>query len=368
LRGLAEALRTRIAIVHYPLARSEHYTNDDKHKFRHEFAYWWWRFVNWFFSLRVPLLTLFDTFIYLIQGKNQTYTAVITKEIIDQQRNVIRTVDAIRRDLNELIERLVVEKYYKKQNEKPDGQTTNTPTTPLTDLPRVRVNISVLSADQNTVFYISRTAGSSRQLFSKRSMAWVCVYTGEIRWDKLSYSAKSADKNVDKGAEKAGETAKPSAAPDPDNIVLFDNRDGTIANDDKLIMLSTHYDARPGQDYEAFMMFPFPWPKRGFGTDYVKGAIHISFRKDEEFELIWGKDDLSQVKHDSGPAKYDPALKKNGDDAKYRFYLEPARMLEDWCDPEVRAALRNAIAVLGELLRGFNETIYKSYVESQQSD
>ena len=364
LRGLAEALRTRIAIVHYPLARSEHYTNDDKNKFRHEFAYWWWRFVNWFFSLRVPLLTFFDTFINLIQGKNQTYTAVITKEIIDQQRNVIRTVHAIRRDLNELIERLVVERYYEKQyeeqkerrneeqNEKHDGQTTNMTITPLADLARVRVNISVLSADQNNVFYISHTAGSSRQLFPRRSMAWVCVYTGEIRWYKSSYSAKekSGDKNGDTGTQKAAATPKPHGF-HPRDVVLFDNHDGTVANDDPLIRLYTRYDARPGQDYQAFIMFPFPWPQRGFGTDYVKGAIHISFRKDKDFESIW-KVPNPAPKHGEGPEDL--------------FYPDPARMLEDWCDyPQVRTALRNSMAVLAELLHGFNETIYKSYVESQ---
>jgi hypothetical protein len=339
LRGIAEAVRARVAIVHYPLARSARDPKHGKGKTGQEFAYWWWRFVNWFFSLRVPLLTFFDTFINLIQGKNQAQTAVFADEIIDQQRNVIRTVDAVRRDLNELIERLVIGKHHGTKHDEA-----------FADLPRVRVNISVLSADQNTVFYISRTPGSSRHVFSRRSMAWVCVYTGELRWYKSWYAAddKSGDKNAGKEAEKNGETEKPHAKLDPHNIVLFDNRHGTIAGDDDLIRLDTHYEARPGEDYQAFVMLPFPWPQRDFGTDYVKGAVHISFRTDQDFECVW-KDG------------HDP----KGDDPKKLFYPEPAHMLEDWCDREVRAALRNTMAVLAELLHGFNETIYKSYVEPQ---
>ena len=42
-------------------------------------------------------------------------------------------------------------------------------------------------------------------------------------------------------------------------------------------------------------------------------------------------------------------------------YRSEEKMLDDWCrDDEVRATLREAIVVLGELLRGFNENIYKS--------
>ena len=44
-------------------------------------------------------------------------------------------------------------------------------------------------------------------------------------------------------------------------------------------------------------------------------------------------------------------------------------VLRDWCkDHEVRGALANSIAVLGELLRGFNEVIYKNFTEQNQPD
>jgi hypothetical protein len=45
------------------------------------------------------------------------------------------------------------------------------------------------------------------------------------------------------------------------------------------------------------------------------------------------------------------------------------QLLGDWCsDPEIRTALNDAVAILGELLHGFNEVIYKTYVQPNQGD
>ena len=331
LRGIAEAVRARVAILHYAPARTTlDPAANDWNRFKHWLNYWRSRIMGWLFSLEVPLLTFFDTFINLIQGKNQTITAVFAKAIKDDQANVVRSVDAVRRDLNDLIERRIMEKRLAAAanppapggNPQPAPAVNPPPVAP--DLPRVRVNISVLSADQSKVFYISRTPGSSCQEFSKRSMAWVCVFTGAIRWYKSTFATDQT-------------------------IVLFDNSAGTIPDDDKKIKLSTHYEGRPGEDYKAFVMLPLPWPHRGVGTDYVKGAIHISFRQDQDFEFIWNAGALVEGQNE-------------------KTYPPPHPMLEGWCDPEVRAALRNAMAVLSELLRGFSEVIYKSYIEPQQLD
>lgn len=375
-RAFAEAVRTRLAIIHYPLARQAEpskqwvkkkgvdapveepvkwYT-----KFWRSLAYWVHRFVGWIFSLRVPLLTLFDTFINLIQGKNQTLTRVFSDKIIDQQRNVVRTADAIRENLNTVI-----------RNRLSQGA----PNHRLPD--DVRVNISVLSADQTNVYYIARTPGSSIKPFGKRSVAWVSVFTGKIRWYKESYF-----ENKDLFP----------------NIVLFDNSDGTIAGDEPQIHLSSHYQERAG-DYEAFILFPVPWPTRGFGSDYVKGAIHISFRNRKDFEQLWSigctqaeldakaqeareriEAEIQAAPNDAERQKLQAQKSQNIQAAIDAFissrdpvlgaqktYSDDQRAIEDWCrDSEVRAAVREAVAVLGELLRGFNENIYNSSGGSDQ--
>jgi hypothetical protein len=348
LRALAEGLRAVVAIPRYPLARAAQPRDSTGKKksgpsgeqdsvswlqFFRWASHWWMRFVHWFFSLRVPLLTCFDTFINLMQGKNQTMTRVFSDTIIDQQRNSIRVAHAIRMDLTKLIERKII-KPDKKASVVPDKSEKPSVLSP------VRVGISVLAADQSSVFYISQSPGSAKKPFPKRSVAWMSVFTGEIRWFKSSYQ-----KN-----------------PGTDHIVLFDNRSGVIADDVKAIYLSSYYQDR-NADYEAFVMFPYPWPQRGFGSDYVKGAIHISFRKELDFSKIW-RDRTDEDADLLEPVTTDESTDKG----KYWTYPNPNGMLDDWCDEEVRAALINSLAVLGELLRKFNETIYTSYIEPGQSD
>jgi hypothetical protein len=239
LRGCAEGLRAMVAIPRYSLARP---AGSDA------VSYWWLRFVHWLFSLRVPLLTGFDTLINLVQGKNQTLTGVFEKTIIEQQGNLVRVADAIRKDLTKLIEHQL-------------GQ--NSPSSiPLAS--PVRIGISVLSADQTKVFYISRSPGSANMAFIKHSVAWLSVFTGEIRWFESTF-------------EKL---------PEYKDMVLFDNSGGTIAGEVANILLASYYQPRH-EDYQAFVVLPVPWPQRGMDTRYVKGAVHISFRSDTEFEQIW---------------------------------------------------------------------------------
>jgi len=326
LRAVAEAVRARAVVVYYPLPPTPS-PGGRVRKFFHPLFYWISRFFRWLVSLRVPALTFADSFINLIQGKNQTMTRALAETIIDQQRSIVRVADAIRTDLNDLIDEIVLEDQIANRHKPPH---------------HVRVNISVLSTDQTNVFYISRTPGSSRVSFPKRSLAWVTVFTGSIRWYLSTFQKQPEDRK-----------------PEDRKIVLFDNSEKVIADDDKLIMLGTHYQARTGQDYQAFIMLPIPWPQRGFGTDYVKGAIHISFNDDDDFQRIWKEKEKYQLV-DGGPDPDDPAKKllKYPDNAKL--------MLEDLCNPEVAHALHVAIKALGELLHGFNEEIYRNYIEPTQ--
>ena len=306
-RAVVEALRSRVAVVYYPLARTGPTDN--------RWSYWLVkRPLWWLASLRVPLLTFSDTFINLIQGKNQTRTAVFEKTIIEQQRNLVLVAGAIRESLNHLIEGRV------REARPNDAQK-------LTDqLDSVRVNISVLSRDQTNVFYISWAHGSSREVFPKHSVAWASVFTGQSLWYLSDY-------------RKAPFTYE--------KIVLF--QESPIPDEKSPILLKDYYQTRQFEDYEAFIILPLPSPRRGYSSDYVKGAIQISFRRALDLSLLWKTDAMKPTE--------DPPT-----------YPRSQRSLEEWCcDAVVCAALTNSIAALGELLRGFNEIIYKNDIMPGQA-
>ena len=333
-RAVVEALRARVAVVYYPPPRHAAETNKTSNlesgnessitalwsRFSSWSRYWLiMRPGQWLGSLRVPLITFSDTFVNLIQGKNQTRTLVFEQRIIDQQRTVVRVTETIRTSLNRLIERRV------QQARAPKPRRGSTKSQSLAhELERVRVNISVLSRDQTNVFYIARAAGSSHSRFPKRSVSWASVFTGQPVWFQSDYREPPSD------LEK---------------IILF--QESPIPDEKGPIRLRDYYQPRPQEDYEAFIILPVPSPRRGFGTDYVKGAIHISFRENDDFAAIWNAAEM----------------KPKGDPPRYST---PQRTLEDWCrHDDVRAALTTSIAALGELLRGFNEIIYTNYIESR---
>ena len=319
LRACIEALRARVVMVYWPRYRL-------------------WGPIDWLISWRIPFLTFCDTFFNLIQGKNQTETYALHKNLVDQHWNLIRAADSIRKDLNELVERKVdkpagtarkpLEELLEEVVEEALEIPTQRAPTPgaKTGGTRVRVNISVLSQDRSSVYYISQSHGSLHAAFKKTSVAWVSVFTGEIRWYLSAFR----------------DHAK--------RIVLFDNRTGDVPGEDKkLWLLSDFFQARQKEDYQAFVMFPFPWPRRGYGGDYVKGAIHISFRDDADFLHILSPGDFTR------------------DSEQHLYYPSPGSSLDEFCpDAEVRATLNTSIRILAELLQGFNEEIYKTYIEPRQ--
>jgi hypothetical protein len=346
-RALVEALRSRFAIVYYPLPRPPETEPDmSAGRFGRWLVYRFWAFLHWLKSwLGVPLLTFADTFISLIQGKNQTTTRVFADKIVDQQRNVLRVAKEIREQLNTTI----LDYLTRQTGQKRDAKD-------------VRVNISVLSADQTNVFYISKTRDSSRLSFPKRSMAWLAVFTGKIRWYTQSYKAVSKD------------------------IILFDNSAGTISDEVAKIPLSSYYQPRGGEDYEAFVVFPVPLSQRGSTSDYVKGAIHVSFSRAADFAKVWSflssaeatkqvdakiaatTNTVEQAKLQASRTADIEALIRDTDPViTTTSYQSERKMLDDWCiDPGVCATLNTSLRVLGEVLRGFNEQIYKSIAKSEQ--
>lgn len=388
IRALGEAVRERISIVHLKYLRTAP-PYPDKEAPRWEwFKYYVKRALSWInycvlrtwywlLSLRSTLLIFLDTFLNLIQGKNQTLTQVFSKTITHQQRNMICVAQTVRTYLNGVIRQRLLENLL-------------TPSTTAAERdkilerienPRnVRVNISVMSGDQSRVFYIATAPGSANDGFTQRSVAWVSVFTGKIRWYKHSYK----DEKLYPGVFS--------------KIILFDNQSGTIPGDEPTIYLQSHYQLRD-DDYEAFIMFPLPWPRRGH-SGAVKGAIHISFSKQEDFESIWkftplpekdqnvlkekmspedwqkgvarAKQEQDKAEADADKAKADQAIANPDSDANDpvllgHTYAFEDRMLGEWCDdPETRASLLQAVKVLGELLHGFNENIYLSSKKDDQ--
>lgn len=381
VRAVTEGIRVRVALRYYPLSgymrdkrmgdKGNRVTGWDR--FYDFFSYWRLRVVQWLASWRLPVVTFFDTFIHLIQGKNQTTTEALSSTLIEQHQDRVRTVEALRKQLNDLLEWKLValqtddtaggatvleheEVQIRHRNVGP-GVGVDTVTTrrdvefvpsghsPMAGerkvQPRqsrvaerqhaVRVNISVLSADESFVFYISRAVGSSQERFCKRSMAWVSVFTGQIRW---YYDYPHMD---DKSR--------------PDRILLFDNREHQIPEECSELWLDDYYQSR-GEDYKAFVVFPVPWARHVSGTNYVKGAIHISFRNKEDFERIWTARAIEPV--------------MNLAQQRREYPLEASNMVDEWCkDSEISAALSISLGVLGELLRGFDEDIFNNYIEPQ---
>ncbi len=349
LRGLVEALRARFAIIYYPLPRPKwRPLGDPPRNFVRLSNFWFWLVyrlydvpLHWLSSLRVPLLTFADTFTNQIQGNNHAITRAFSAKIIDQQRNLVRVANTIREQLHNVIMESLREWSDQSLSSPPESGSEKRKVRP----DDVRVNISVLSLDQKSVFYISQALGSSRQSFIQRSVAWVSVFTGKIRWYKKSYVA-----NEDRFKE----------------IVLLHNNEKTIADDQSVIYLRSHYQPRSGADYEAWAVFPVPWPRQRGNeeSNYVKGAIHISFRNQKHFEEIW---DFSKTP-DKPAAKMDQD-NQNSKELGLHLYDEAELMLGDWCkNAGVRGTLTTAMGVLGEVLRGFNEHIYNYIGKSEKVD
>lgn len=284
------------------------------------------RFIYWLLPPpSVPVITFLDTFVNLIQGKNQTATRVFADMIVNQHRNDLRVAESIRRELNEFMNDAV-----ERLNPKATPPSASGSTAAADRRSRVRVNISVLSADQSHMFYICKASASPRRTFPKRSVAWVSAFTGEPLWYTSAY--------------KEGKSI-------PKDIVLYQN-DSQLIEGEGPLMLFEHYQDRR-DDYYAFILFPLPWPpRREVNPDFVRGAVHISFSVEGDIESIWKL-----------PGK--PTAQQNQSELPYPTHKP---VLSEWCtDDQVTRTISAYLVVLSELLSGFNEVIYKNYIEPTQT-
>jgi hypothetical protein len=355
LRGLIEAVRSRVLIEHRPMRWQgfEGLHKDLEKKpgtwrlflrlFR--IRYWWRRFWSWVCTYWTTFLVFCDTFFNVLQGRNQLKTAaVVEKSVVVFQKALIHAVDTVREEMDEALDRALVRiskgerKSAEKKQEKLLGESD------------VRVNISLLAADERSSFYISWARGSSSQSFGTHSLAWLVAYLGVVRWWRHVWFLPP-----DAAGRGAAKNRSEAERVEGDRVVVYRNQGGELPVPDPEPRLELYYQTRERPDYEAFVLLPLPSQRRGRGRDYRRGAVHISFKDEKLFQKFW-PDELK--------------LERNGD--KW-FFSEDEELITNKViaklaekDPELGTVLQHSIAVLSELLRGFNDRVYQSYIRPQR--
>lgn len=204
----------------------------------------WWR---WLLSFRSAVVIFLETFFNVLQGNTKTKNAVLGETILSLQSSLVATVNELAASIEESIEEWV-----SKEAESTNGERVS-----------VRVNISVMADDRQSLYYISRQRGSSGKIFGRRSIAWIAAVIGEARWVKESYKEEG-------------------------DVILYDNtkRHPDFVGEPEKIYLNSYYQPRAGQDYEAFMVLPVPWSKRR-ERGGREAVIHISFDDAKHMDLVW---------------------------------------------------------------------------------
>lgn len=353
LRGSIEAVRSRISLARRMPGRP----SDTKPSLQQWAGYWVKRFWFWLLSLRIAFLCFFDTFFNVIQGKNQLHTAEFENDIARLHESIVGAVDRIRQDLDraflEALERRKKAHEEKKKKEavhepaSPAEEGANTPpaaeradeeamwVAPMPKPADVRVNISLLSEDESTVFYISREEGSLAQGFGTKSIAWVALFNSRALWWKETYKGK--------------------------RIALVEGKPPLFLHD--------YYEPRTSSDYKGFVILPVPWGRGPEGGR--KAGIHVSFRSAEYMRWLWNGLDAydSQVQAPpADPAKPEEPQDSNKHDSLYDAWtglleLRDEKQEGTWLlDRELSKILRQSVSLLTELLRFFNDDVFEEYV------
>ncbi|NNG17802.1 MAG: hypothetical protein HKM89_15110, partial [Gemmatimonadales bacterium] len=130
----------------------------------------------------------------------------------------------------------------------------------------------------------------------------------------------------------------------PDAIVLFENSDQEFPDVEGPLKLKEYYMVRPGRDYEAFVVLPVPWLRRGFGKDHRSAGIHISFKKAQYMDSIWPELDRVDGSPDYGRAK---------------FLLDEKSMAPT---KELAAVLNQSVKILAEVVQHFNDVVFTDHI------
>jgi|GEM_PF-6130350 len=313
LRAGGEALRSRVAVPYRPPVRQyiklhgskRHAGADERHAGageRHAGAgeppavkgeppagtteplvpepwpsYWLNRFWLWLLSWRSSVLVFWDTTFNVIQGKNQLETVVFQNSIIELQTSLVRATRQICQDVHVAVIDALRDKV------------------PAIDYWDVRVNVSTLADDEQSLFYIAWETGSVSTSFPKASMAWIAVVSGTARWYKALPDYKEALLTTD---------------------VAVQARLG-----DKHPLVGNYYQDRGQQDYTGFIVLPIPWGRRGEGGHYRRAGLHVSFRDHRYMDRLW--------KHLDHPVAHQGANEGKENDAEAHAGKAPASNVHD---------------------------------------
>jgi hypothetical protein len=155
LRGLAEALRSRVVI----------------YRSRSTSVRGVWR---WLLSWRSAWLVFLDTTFNVIQGRNQMQSVVFERAIVDLNWSLISTADRVREAVDRALRGAL-------QQEK----------VRLMDESDVRVSVLVLSDDRQSAFSISSDRANAGP-FGEKSTVVTAIRCGKARWCKLDDPKRSS--------------------------------------------------------------------------------------------------------------------------------------------------------------------------------
>lgn len=347
-RGVIEAVRSRVAL-----------SRKMPGEIKPAWKYWVKRFWFWALSMRTAFLCLFDTFFNVIQGKNQLHTVEFENEIARLHESIVGGIDRVRQDLDlafqEALERRKKAEDERRKKEGVKGSAeggasgAEPPPASAAEYPwkaprpkpaDVRVNISLLSEDESTVFYVSREEGSLAKSFGKSSVAWVALFNSRALWWKDTYEKR--------------------------NIVLIEDKGGPP------LYLADHYEPRTSPDYKGFVILPVPWGRRA-EDEGRKAGIHISFRQADYMDWLWkgldpypppGKEAQSEQPAPAGAADQNKPPK----DSLYNGWPGLIEFRDDdgqgpcLHDRELSKVLRRSVLLLTELVQHFNDDVFEEYI------
>jgi hypothetical protein len=317
LRGVTEVIRNRVAVIqNVPAwARPRGSGRDVALSW---LGYWVGRFFRWVASVRIAVLVFLDTVLAIVLGRNQLRSAVWEDTIVNLHWSLYEALERERQDLERALqaalEREAAREVVRKRGEAGGGL--------------FRVGISLMTPDESAVQYVVMSRGSLASRFPRTSLAWVAARTGVVRWWKQGHEM------------------------DEQRILYAGRLDGQ----DVELKLKDYFEPRTRSSYEAFLVVPLPIDRHDLGPGHRRGAIHISLRYRELFDVLWP---------DVDP---DPAPGAETAEAPVSAYRNWERVFSRSAESCLGPLLENAAGVVGILLQRFNPDIFEQHIRPNRRD